>query len=50
MFLFILQIPKAEVCTSGNGTYECGKCTCNPGRYGEFCECEETDNLDVCIA
>lgn len=26
-------------CFDGNGTYECGICSCNPNRYGENCEC-----------
>lgn len=29
-------------CFDGNGTYECGQCTCNPGRYGKNCECDAT--------
>ncbi|ESO97208.1 hypothetical protein LOTGIDRAFT_143391 [Lottia gigantea] len=30
-------------CFSGNGTFECGQCTCNKGRYGRQCECDETE-------
>ncbi|GFR90408.1 integrin beta [Elysia marginata] len=41
-------------CSNGNGTFECGKCTCNPGRYGKFCECKadevsSTDSIKLCI-
>jgi len=25
---------------NGTGTYECGACTCNEGRYGKNCECD----------
>lgn len=25
---------------NSSGTYECGACTCNPGRYGRHCECD----------
>lgn len=40
--------PKNEVqnspkCSNGNGTFECGQCTCNEGRYGEKCQCSEAD-------
>ena len=27
---------------SGNGTYECAGCTCNPGFFGKKCECDAT--------
>ncbi|XP_050418520.1 integrin beta-1 [Patella vulgata] len=30
-------------CFNGNGTFECGQCTCNKGRYGRECECDETE-------
>lgn len=30
-------------CSGGNGTFECGQCTCNKGRYGRVCECSTTD-------
>ncbi|XP_059178838.1 integrin beta-1-like [Physella acuta] len=33
----------SDRCFNGNGTFECGKCTCNPGRYGKFCECQADD-------
>ncbi|XP_048247229.1 integrin beta-PS-like [Haliotis cracherodii] len=36
------EIPYSPLCSSGNGTYECGKCTCNPGRYGKNCECDSS--------
>ncbi|XP_041366244.1 integrin beta-PS-like [Gigantopelta aegis] len=36
------EIPNSPLCSGGNGTYECGKCTCNHGRYGKFCECDAT--------
>ncbi|XP_023220339.1 integrin beta-PS-like [Centruroides sculpturatus] len=37
---------------SGNGTFECGICNCDPGRYGEKCECsgdgtEGYDQMDT---
>ncbi|KAG8191111.1 hypothetical protein JTE90_010035 [Oedothorax gibbosus] len=31
-------------CSSGNGTFECGICTCNEGRYGKKCECDAMDS------
>lgn len=37
--------PAAEAstkCTNGNGMVECGICSCNPGRYGRECECDES--------
>ena len=27
----------------GNGTFECGQCTCNEGRYGNKCQCSGED-------
>jgi len=27
---------------NNSGTYECGACTCDPGRYGIHCECDGT--------
>ncbi|XP_050418203.1 integrin beta-1 isoform X1 [Patella vulgata] len=33
-------------CFGGNGTYECGVCTCNPGRYGKECECDASKVSD----
>jgi len=49
------EIPNAEICTNGNGTFECGKCTCDPKRYGKFCECEadsadSQESIEACIA
>nr|KAG5690037.1 hypothetical protein BaRGS_009844 [Batillaria attramentaria] len=40
-------------CTNGNGTVECGICSCNPGRYGRVCECDESqisseESLEKC--
>ncbi|XP_012937864.1 integrin beta-PS isoform X2 [Aplysia californica] len=48
------EVPNSELCSGGNGTYECGKCTCNPKRYGKYCECEADDvtskeSLKECI-
>ncbi|BFZ01710.1 hypothetical protein BsWGS_04749 [Bradybaena similaris] len=45
----------SERCFNGNGTYECGKCSCNPGRYGKVCECKADDitsqeSIKQCIA
>ncbi|XP_064392568.1 integrin beta-1-like isoform X1 [Halichondria panicea] len=31
----------SPTCNS-NGTLECGHCDCNPGRFGEFCQCDAT--------
>ncbi|XP_048243651.1 integrin beta-PS-like [Haliotis rufescens] len=33
--------PASDLCSGGNGTFECGQCTCNPNRYGRVCECDE---------
>ncbi|KAH3873527.1 hypothetical protein DPMN_036764 [Dreissena polymorpha] len=30
---------KSPLC-NGNGTFECGQCTCDQGRYGKKCECD----------
>jgi len=30
-------------CSNGNGTFECGQCTCNEGRYGQICQCSGND-------
>ncbi|ESO98510.1 hypothetical protein LOTGIDRAFT_174238 [Lottia gigantea] len=38
--------PNSPLCFFGNGTYECGKCTCNPGRYGKECECDASKVSD----
>ncbi|XP_041366315.1 integrin beta-PS-like [Gigantopelta aegis] len=42
-------------CSSGNGTFECGICSCNTDRYGALCECSRVDvtsggNRQACIA
>ncbi|CAL1536092.1 unnamed protein product [Lymnaea stagnalis] len=44
----------SDKCSGGNGTFECGKCSCKPGRYGKFCECKADDltsreSLKQCI-
>ncbi|GFO07717.1 integrin beta, partial [Plakobranchus ocellatus] len=44
----------SDRCWYGNGTFECGKCTCDPGRYGKYCECKadefsSTDVIKQCI-
>uniref|UniRef100_A0A2C9LME8 EGF-like domain-containing protein n=1 Tax=Biomphalaria glabrata TaxID=6526 RepID=A0A2C9LME8_BIOGL len=38
-----LQELNSDKCSNGNGTFECGKCSCHPGRYGKFCECKADD-------
>ncbi|GFS00396.1 integrin beta [Elysia marginata] len=35
--------PNSMKCEYGNGTFECGVCKCNPGRYGRNCECDQTE-------
>ncbi|XP_046583090.1 integrin beta-1-like [Haliotis rubra] len=30
-------------CSGGNGTYQCGVCSCNEGRFGKTCECNRGD-------
>uniref|UniRef100_A0A8D2L8D5 Integrin beta n=2 Tax=Varanus komodoensis TaxID=61221 RepID=A0A8D2L8D5_VARKO len=39
-------------CNNGNGSFECGVCTCSPGYLGPHCECSEKDSLsaDSCKA
>ncbi|GFO10079.1 integrin beta [Plakobranchus ocellatus] len=34
--------PNSFKCSDGNGTFECGICECNPGRYGRNCECDQS--------
>ncbi|XP_055868207.1 integrin beta-1-like [Biomphalaria glabrata] len=48
------EIQKSDKCFAGNGTFECGVCNCNEGRYGRKCECDESeissaDSLKQCI-
>nr|CAB38100.1 integrin beta subunit [Suberites domuncula] len=31
----------SALCT-GNGTLRCGQCDCNPGRFGDMCQCDAT--------
>ncbi|XP_042911123.2 integrin beta-PS [Parasteatoda tepidariorum] len=31
-------------CSAGNGTYECGVCSCYNNRYGRECECDAKDS------
>lgn len=33
----------SDKCTFGNGTYECGICSCYNNRYGRECECDVKD-------
>ncbi|RWS23240.1 Integrin beta-PS-like protein [Leptotrombidium deliense] len=39
-------------CNAGNGTFECGICSCNDNYYGKQCECElnsgKTNNEQTC--
>jgi len=35
--------PNSPKCSNGNGTFECGQCTCNEGRYGQICQCSGDD-------
>ena len=37
---FDTQVPDSKLCSDGNGTFACGVCYCNPGRYGKVCECD----------
>lgn len=39
MFKFY-QEKNSDKCTLGNGTYECGVCSCYNNRYGRECECD----------
>lgn len=48
------EIPNSDKCNNGNGTFECGMCNCNPGRYGRKCECDESEissraSLEQCL-
>ncbi|KAL3831699.1 hypothetical protein ACJMK2_023420 [Sinanodonta woodiana] len=47
------DIEKSPLC-NGNGTFECGQCTCDEGRYGKKCECDGSEttseeSLKKCI-
>ena len=35
----VVQEVNSRHCTT-SGTYQCGACTCNEGRYGRHCECD----------
>lgn len=38
-------------CNNGNGSFQCGVCTCNPGHMGHHCECgEDTLSTESCKA
>ncbi|KAF7225920.1 integrin beta-3a [Nothobranchius furzeri] len=37
------SVPNSPVCSSGNGTFECGVCQCHEGRMGPRCECSMED-------
>ncbi|RWS15929.1 integrin beta-PS-like protein, partial [Dinothrombium tinctorium] len=43
---------KSPECNSGNGTFECGVCSCHENYYGKKCECElnsgKKDNQASC--
>ncbi|XP_036374642.1 integrin beta-1-like isoform X1 [Megalops cyprinoides] len=43
--------PNSMRCNNGNGTFECGACSCNEGRIGRECECSteevNSDDLDA---
>lgn len=34
----------SEKCSAGNGTYECGICSCYGNRYGRECECDAKES------
>ena len=42
-FVVVDQEVNSPKCFDGNGTYECGICSCNPGRYGSNCECDSSE-------
>lgn len=39
----INQIPNSDKCSMGNGTYQCGICSCYQNRYGRECECDSKE-------
>ena len=43
--------PNSADCTDGNGTYVCGICECNSGRFGDRCGCtgEAPQDVSSCI-
>ena len=51
--LYIFQLLSSPLCNR-QGTFECGQCTCDPGRYGKKCECDGSqstsdESLKKCI-
>ncbi|XP_014878164.1 integrin beta-1 isoform X2 [Poecilia latipinna] len=36
-------VNNSQVCSNGNGTYECGACRCKEGRVGRECECSSNE-------
>lgn len=38
---------KSPKCSDGNGTYECGICSCDDNRYGKLCECDATGSEEA---
>ena len=50
---FIQQLADSALC-NGQGTFECGQCSCDKGRYGKKCECDGSqstsdESLAKCI-
>ena len=45
-FFFMADQEENSPRCNRSGTYECGACTCNEGRYGQFCECDGTTVSD----
>ena len=49
----LFQLLSSPLCNR-QGTFECGQCTCDPGRYGKKCECDGSqstsdESLKKCI-